>query len=338
MSDIQVKRDSKLVKLLAAQARNERVDSGDAEQAAQIINELAKDLTPQNRHQIAQTVAFTVDELQKGELDFLNRVADIKNIGYNDKAVFNMKTGGIKAYIQAKGSTTRRSYVADRQVSVETMEISARPAINIVDLRAGRVNMADLIRDANREMTNVKLTKIETVLHDAIDNYASPFYGTGTGIVKATLDAQLAYFRRLGPVTILGDQTAVAQLAPLTGMVMNAGTGAATNTFTQRSDSMLDEYNANGLLGRYNGNEVLSLANTYHDGTTTPVLATDWLYILPGGMTGDARNLKVVNEGNVNSIESQSIDDMVYEIRLDQWFGVAFISGKLPTIGAYKIG
>ena len=278
-----------------------------------------------------------MDELQKGELDFLNQVADIKNVAYGDKATFNVKTGGIKAYIQAKGSTTKRSYVADRQVSVDTDEISARPAINIVDLRAGRVNMADLIRDANREMTNKKLAVVEKVLHDAIDDYSSPFYGTGTGIVKATLDGQLAYFRRLGPVTILGDQAAVAQLTNLIGMQMNPGATGA-NLFTEHSNGMIDEQNANGYIGRYNGTAVISMANTYFDGTTTPVLATDWLYIVPGGMTGDARNLKVVNEGTVNAIESQSIDDMVYEVRLDQAFGAAFVSGKLPTIGAYRIG
>lgn len=241
-----------------------------------------------------------------------------------------MKTGGIKAYIQAKGSTTKRSYVADRQVTVDTVEISARPAINIVDLRAGRVNMADLIREANREITNKKLAMIESVLHNAIDDYSTPFYAYGNGIVKATLDGQLAYFRRLGPVTILGDYAAVSQLAPLTGMAMSS-------TQTQFSDNLINENNDNGFIGKYNGCNVLSLANACYDGTTTPVLATDWLYIVPAGMSGDARNLKLVNEGPVNTIESQSIDDMVYEVRLDQWFGAGFVSGKLPTIGAYNI-
>lgn len=277
-----------------------------------------------------------MDELQKRELDFLNQVADQKSVGYQDKAVFNMRTGGIKAYIQAKGSTTKRSYVADRQVTVETDEISARPAINIVDLRAGRVNMADLIREANREITNKKLALVENVLHTAMQTYSSPFYAAGTGIVKATLDAQLAYFRRLGPVTILGDQAAVAQLAGLTGMEMNPG-ATGGNLFTERSHGMIDEMNDNGYIGRYNGAAVVSLANTYFDGTTTPVLATDWLYIIPGGMSGDARNLKIVNEGGVNAFESQNIDDLVYEVRLDTWFGAGFISGNLPTIGAYKI-
>ena len=334
MADINVTKDSKFVKVLTAQAKNERVDSDLIKEANEIVAELVKDPSPQNRHQLAQTVGFAVNDLQQGELDFLNNVADIKNVSYGDRAAFNVKTGGIKAYIQAKGSTTARSYIADRQVTLVTDEISARPAINIMDLRTGRVNMADLIREANREMTNMKLAKIEGVLHDAIDDYQSPFYATGTGVVKATLDAQLAYFNRLGNVTLLGDSAAVGQLAGITGFVSYSG----NNMIVSPSDNMIDELNNNGYLGRYMGCNVMKLQNAYRDGTTEPVLAVDWIYILPAGMSADARNLKVVNEGGVNAFESQNIDDLVYEIRLDQAFGAGFVTGKLPTIGAYKIG
>lgn len=329
MSDIIVNRDSKLIKVLAAQARRERVDSNAVEEAGQIISELAQDLNPQNRHQIAQTMAYTLDELQQHELDFLGRVADIKNIGYGDKAAFNVRTGTVKAYIQAKGSTTARSMVAGKQVMVNTQEISARPAINVIDLRTGRVNMADLIREANHEMTNKKLKMVEGVLHSAIEDYASPFYGVGTGIVKTTLDEQLAYFRRLGPVSIVGDLAAVSQLSNIAGMAMNPN--------NQFSDDMINEYNNNGFLGRYVGSDVIAMNNAYEGGATTPVLSAEWLYLIPSSMSADARNLKLVNEGNVQAFESQNIDDLVFEVRLDQWFGAAFCSGKLPTIGAYKI-
>lgn len=278
-------------------------------------------------------MAYTIEDLQKTNMDFLERVADIKNIGYGDKAVFNVKTGGIKAYYQAKGATTARSYISDRSFALETQEISARPAINIVDLRAGRVNMADLIREANDEMTNMKLSKVEAVLHDAMDDFASPFYAAGNGIVKATLDNQLNYFRRIGPVTILGDIAAIAQMVGITGMATNAGGTLLVNA----SDNMIDEANNNGYLGKYNGMDVVALQNAYHDGSTTPVLATDWLYIIPAGLSADQKNLKIVNEGGVNAMESQNIDDMVFEVRLDQWFGAGFVKKNLPTIGAYKI-
>ena len=332
MADIKIERGMKLIKVLAAETKGERVDSDKIEEANQIVAELTKDLTPGNCHQIGQIVAFTVEELQQKALDFLGIVADTKNIGYGEKAAFKVRTGGIKAYIQAKGSTTARSYVADSQVLVETKEISARPAINIIDLRANRVSAAELIREANAVMTNKKLKLIEAVLHDSIDNFGSPFYAQSSGgLNQAALDAQLMHFRRLGPVTILGDLAAVSQLAPLTGMAVNA-----TPTM-QYSGNMLDERNGNGFIGKYNGCDVVAMNNTYDEDGVTPTLATDWLYIIPGGQSAEMRNLKVVNEGGVNSIASQSIDDMVYEIRLDQWFGAAFVTGKNPTSGAHLI-
>lgn len=53
MPDIKIEKDSKLIKLFAAQVRNEHVDSDKAAEASQIINELLTDLNPQSAHQIA---------------------------------------------------------------------------------------------------------------------------------------------------------------------------------------------------------------------------------------------------------------------------------------------
>lgn len=332
MADIKVKRDSKLVKVLAAQARNERLDSNVVKEASTIITELASDLSPQNRHEIAQTIAFTIDELQQHELDFINTVADQKNIPAGGNAAFRVKDHGIKAFVQAKGGTTARSYIADHQVFVKTQEIAARPAINVIDFKAGRVNIADLIREANAEITNKKLGLVQEALRNSISTYTSPFYGTGTGVVKNTLDAQINYFKRLGNVTLFGDQAAVGQLAGISGMAINA------NPTYQFSGNMIESVAQNGFYGNYNGCSVLQMANAYEYGETTPILDTDIIYILPAGLSGDAKNLKVVNEGNVEVMESQSIDDRTYEMLITTWFGAGFVSGKLPTIGAYVIG
>lgn len=331
MSEIKIEREMKLIKVLAAQNRNERVDSDKIEEANQIVAELAKDLNPQKGHELAQIVAFTVDELQQKSLDFLGLVADIKNIGYGEKAAFNVRTGGIKAYIQAKGATTARSYVSGSQILVDTKEISARPAINLIDLVTNRVNMGDLIREANEEMTNKKLVMIEQVLHAGIQNFGSPFYAKSTGTLnEATLNAQINHFQRLGPVTLLGDRVAVSQLAPFTGMQANS-------TTRQYSGGQIDERNGNGFIANYLGADVVAMNNAYNDDGVTPILNPNWIYIIPGGQSATMRNLKVVNEGPVSSMASQSIDDRTYEVLLYQWFGTAFVTGKVPTAGAHLI-
>ena len=323
--------DMKLIKVLASEARREDVPEDQVQEAADIMAELAAEMTPENRYQLAQVMAYTIDELQQDSLDFLNTIADQKTIGYGDKAAFKVKTGGIKAYFQAKGSTTPRSMVSGRQILVDTEEISARPAIPLLQLKTKQVEMADLLREANREITNAKLKKIEQVLQAAVANFASPFYATGSGIIKDTLQKQINYFRRFGPVTILGDMEAISQLAALTGMAMST-------TITQHSDKQIDEVNESGYIGRYMGCNVVALTNAFEADGVTPILKTNWLYIISGGMTGDTRNLKIVNEGNVMSVDATDINDLVYEVRLAQFFGAAFVTGKVPTIGAYMIG
>ena len=71
MAEIKVDKDSKLIKVMAAQVRNERVDSDKVEEAAAIVNELAQDMSPQHQHEIGQIIAFTVNELQQNSLNFI---------------------------------------------------------------------------------------------------------------------------------------------------------------------------------------------------------------------------------------------------------------------------
>lgn len=331
MAEIKVDKDSKLIKVMAAQVRNERVDSDKVEEASAIVNELAQDMSPQHQHEIGQIIAFTINELQQNSLNFMETFGDIRNVALGDRPMYRMKTAGIKAFIQATGATTARSYVTDRQFSINTFEIASRPAINIWDIRMNRINMPDLIRDANKEFTMLKLKYVEQVLHNAISQYQSPFYGTGTGIVKATLDDQLMYFKRLGGVSLVGDAAAVEGLFALAG-------APVSNTSIQYSGNMIDEKNNTGYLGRYNGASVISMVNAYEDGKTTPILNEDWIYIISSGVGNDQKNLKVLNEGPTYSMTQQTIDDHTFETELTQRFGAAFVVGSIPTIGAYEIG
>lgn len=332
MDPIIVRQDSPCVKVFAAQARGERVDSLQAEKAQAVVDALREDFSPHNRHQFAQVIGFGVNELQQNALNFLDVFADQKRIDYQQKAVFDVQTRGVLAQIQAKGSTPTRSYVTDRRVSVETQEVAARVAIHINDVLTGRVQMSRLISEANEAMTIEEVKYVESVLHTAVATFSSPFYGTGTGVVQATLDAMLDYFSDFGPVAIIGASSGLRALAGLSGYLLDAGNA-------HYSDDMINVRNANGHLGVYNTAELIKLQNAYYPGTTTKILNDNWLYIVPGGYTGDTRNLKVVWEGNVRSYERQDPDDETLETTLRQWFGAAFVTNeRTPNIGAYLIG
>ena len=57
---------------------------------------------------------------------------------------------------------------------MDTIAVSARPVINLYELRTGRVQMADLIRDASYEMHVKQIQYIQQVLNAAADSWASP--------------------------------------------------------------------------------------------------------------------------------------------------------------------
>ena len=326
--NIKIERDQKVIKILAAQARGERLDSNVMASADEVVQKLAEDMSPQNLHELGQIMAFTIDETQMKALDFMNSFADVRNVGLGDRPMYRIATKGLKAFIQATGSTTARSKVTDRQFSLNTFEISSRPAIDVWDIRMNRVNMADLIRQANDQFTLLKLKFIERVLHNGVQAYGTPWYDSGVQtIVKATIDTQLKHFKYLGNVVILGDR--VEEFFGIAGAPINANT-------VQYSGGMIDEFNQNGVIGRYNGASLVKMQNALDDDGITPILDPDWLYIMVSGISKDQMNLKVLNEGPVYSMTQQPIDDHTLETELTQRFGAGFIVGNKPTIGAYE--
>lgn len=162
----------------------------------------------------------------KPSTNWLMQVADTKYVGYGEKAAFKVKQEGIRAFIQAKGATPARSKIAHKQVTLDTIAVSARPVINTYELKTGRVQMADLIRDAANEMSQKEIEHIQTVLHTAAANWSTPFYGTGGGVVKAVLNPMIQHWMRTGAVSLLGDIAIISKLAEQTGFTASTKKGA----------------------------------------------------------------------------------------------------------------
>lgn len=276
-------------------------------------------------------MGFAVNEIMRPRTNWLDTVADVKRVGNGDKAQFNTRLEGIRAYIQAKGATTARSKVANKALTLDTISVSARPVINFVELQNGTVQMADLINDAAYQMELAEYGYIQKVLNDAASSWASPYYGAGSGVVKATIDPMILHWTRLSggarPV-IFGDAYMTGKLALLTGF------DATTNT--QFADGIIKEQNDNGVIAVYNGAKVVNLVNPLIDGTDTPVFDTKKLFVIPGGIDASMRPLKVVFEGDVVSQDANNIDDKTYEVRLDQFFGAGIVYGDRPYISVYQ--
>ena len=328
---IEIFKDSEIMPVVLAACRHERIDSEVRANADKLIKDLASDPNPNNKYQIAQLVKFGVNDIIKRDTNWLDLVADTKRVGFGDKAEFDVKLPGVKAFIQAKGATTPRTKNSRKAFTMETVSVSARPFINIVELQNGLANAADLINDASYQMEVAINRYVQDVLKSAAPNWNPPYYGTGTGIVKATFDPMVIHWARTtGGAAILGDIAALNKLAPLTGFT------PTTNTNTQYANELILEQNAATFVGLYQGARCIGLVNQYaEDGTDAFVFDTDKLYILPTGIDAGMRPLKVVFEGDVFSTEATNIDDLSWEIRLDQYFNAGIAYGDRPYMGVY---
>lgn len=328
MSEINIRKDSKIVGVLCAQARGEAVSADLAQETAEVIKEQASNPTPHNRYQIAQLIGYAVNEIKRPMSNWLDNLADVKRVGFGDKAQFQLKQEGIRAYVQAKGSTTARSKVATKTLSLpDTLAVSARPVVNLVELKTNQVAMADLIRDAAYQMELAELAYIQKVLNDAAETWEDPYYAEGQGIVKSVLDPMVRHWVRMsgGQAPVLfGDIEMTSKLAEQTGF--NG----------QFADAIIMEQNNAGVIGTYLGGKVVNLINPLVDATDTPTFDTNKLFMIPGFVDASMRPLKVVYEGDVVSMEETHIDDQSYEVRLDQYFNAAMVIGDRPYVGVYK--
>ncbi len=323
-------RTDKAVEIFSAlnlgKIKNTEIEVAEAREA---LRELAKNPSPNNRWEIAQIIAYTVEDIMNERVNYLDLFADVKNVGIGEKAAFDIELDGIQAFVQAKGATTQRSKVFSKSVTLDTEAVSARPYVNFVELASGKVNFDRVIEDAAYKMEMAMLEKIQNVLYAGFSGYSAPNYGAGSGVVKATLDSQIYAFSRFGNVSLVGDLEVVAKLAGQTGFQ------AATGT-QQFSTNIIDEQNMNGYIGKYIGANVVKMNNPFKNGSLTEtILNKGLLYIVPAGRP-EMRPLKVVMEGEIQPIEATNIDDRSFEIRLDKHFGAGLIFGSRAYMGVYE--
>ncbi|MBK5239810.1 hypothetical protein [Clostridium sp.] len=324
------KNTDKAIEVFSASVRSKEVDKVEIAEAREVMQKLAQNPTPQNRYEIASIVAYTVEDIVNQQTQFLDLFADVKRVSPNEKAKFDVKLKGIQAFFCAKGSTVERSRIYRKSVTLDTEAIGARPSVSFMDLAQGKVQFDEIVGDASYEMTNKIVGKVQSVLATGLGAMSTPNYGSGAGVIKATLDAQILAFRRLGmSVSLVGDYAVIAKLAALTGFTAVTGT-------LQFDPSIINEQNQNGFIGTYNGCSVIQLVNPFENGSfSSTILMPSMLYIVPSG-AASMRPLKVAIESDIPPMDAINIDDRSYEMRLDKHFGSGLVFGDRAYMGAYK--
>lgn len=226
-----------------------------------------------------------------------------QNVGEFDR-VRLVERRGLKVYWTAKGG-----YIDETQLQTEQWEIPRDTlgfhVSEFTDkLRAGFATaMAEIVGLANRRMEAEVNRRIFSLLQTAIDA-SSPYYSSGAGLDKATLDALIAEVKdevkpdgaTMPPVTIVGRAQMTDQI----------------NDFTGFADEAQEEIRLRGRIGTYRGCNVVT-AHHYIDEDGNDYFPQNELWVF-GGTVG-----KFVKFGGlqVKSWEENTVDYTHYRARMD---------------------
>lgn len=320
-----IQKDSRIVEVFSNDLLKKDNSKGEIKDAHVYIQELASNPTPDNQYELAQILSFVINDGLTQRLNFLDLIADVKRTGLKEKAQFKLEIDGLKAMFQSKAGTTERTKVGNKYFGLDTEEVSIRPVVDFIDLKTGETNLVRLADQASRKLENAIVKRVQDVIYSAFKGLNGVNYATGAGITKGSFDPILFAMRRAGgQASIVGDPEALAGFTSLAGF-----NGTVP-------DALAVEHNQNGLIGRYNGSNLIQLDNPFQAHSLTETeLRKDLIYVVPS-VENNLKPIKVQLEGGVQTIGTgTNINSNQVEFRFDQWVGVGAV-GIRKLLGVYE--
>lgn len=320
-----INKDSRIVEVFSADMLKKEVDKNEVKDANEYIRELASNPSPNNLYEISEIMTYLVDEGLQQRVNYLDLIADVKRTEIGEKVRFKTEIDGLKAFWQAKSSTTERSKFSSKYVSMDTDEVSIRPKVDFLELKTGKVNLTELAAKASIAMETAIVKRVQDAVYKAFKGTSGVNYASGSGVSKNAFDPILFAMNRAGgSASIVGDIEALSKFTNLTGFDGNV------------PDSLVVEHNQNGMIGRYNGSSIVKLNNPFQPGSLTETeLRKDLIYVIPS-VADEMKPIKTHFEGGVQTINAPvNIDSKHVEFRFDQYVGVGAI-GSRKLLGVYE--
>lgn len=320
-----ITKDSRIVEVFSEDLFNKTKDRNELEDAKKYIQELASNPTPDNRYEIAQIMSYVIEEGFNERMNYLDMIADVKETDFQEKAQFEIEVDGLKAMFQAKSASTERSQVSTKYVQLDTEEVSIRPQVNFLDLQSGKVDLTRLADQAARKMEIAVIKRIQDSIYAAFKEMGGANYATGAGVSKNAFDPIMYAMRRAGgQASIVGDIEALAKFTELSG-------------FDGRvAETLANEHNANGMVGKYNGSALVQLDNPFQANSLNKTeLRKDLIYVIPS-VEESMNPVKVQFEGGVQYLEGGvDLNSKTTEFRFDRYVGVGVV-GARKLLGVYE--
>lgn len=305
--------------ILASLRKGEELEKGVVETFYSDVQKMASNPTPDNRYHLAQLIGTEAKSILDTNIDWLAKLADMRRGGVADNLEFKVPYQGMVAKIGAKGSTPEVTKVFNRKVVIPTVDLSIRPKIDFHKLAQNPEEIVRMAQESAIAMENAMAKHIQDSTYATIQALGAPNYGSGAGLDATVIDSLILPIRRVaGSVSLFGDYTQMQGFAELTGFT------TTTNT-KQFSDSIIDEQNENGVIGKYKGTMISTLTNRYVDdsslGEDNLLLRDDLVYGVATPANTDLRPLKVYVGGEIRTYERTNPEDESFEMFMYLTFG-----------------
>ena len=281
-----------------------------------------------NQAVVFDIIEETVEDLLVSNDPFMMKYVDQRNLALGDKNEFYVEDDSVLSVMKLSGNhhdIIRQRLGAGTVSSLSTYWAGLKVYAEFERVVTGAEDFATFVT----KMYEAYDRYVKNAIYDAMVNYSEgaevgQFKKTGTP-VAADLNAlcDLVSTATGYPVIIMGTRTALSKVTAL----QNA---------TYISEDMKNEHYRNGVLGYWEGKELVEIPQVFEKGKVgTYKIKNDLLWIMP---VADLKFIKLVNEGEVqlNSVMDKGTNmDMTYEQEMQVKLGVGILLNS--AFGVYDM-
>ena len=322
---------SKLIELGIAAATKENIP---AEYSLADVNEtLREELKAFNNYsyyranknvlfQLIEEIANVV--VPKKVIAQFGSFAEVQTVNPGEKIVFKQRTGVSRGKrfvtVAAEYGTYRTFNVDSRDITMSPRVYAGAAILELGDFLCGRVDMAELMDIIIEGLSDSIYREVQGALKAAISAEDRP---AANKAVVAGFDAA-EFDKIINTVAAYGDSVTIYCTRAFASTLYNApGWAGDSNPMTALQD--YNDVREMGYVGRYKGNNVVLLSQSFTDETNTEKVVDDqYAYIMPAGKE---KPVKIGIEGGT-LIDEQRLQDGSVEVQAQHMFDVAVVANN----------
>lgn len=319
-------------------------DAKVADKAMKYIKGLATRAQAGDALAVSELNALRVIEIEPTllqEIKLLGIFGSYQAMGWNETIyVKTHKHIGVDPQIQAEGNDVTFPAIKAEKYQIAPITVSGGYAVNYRQMELGDATlenegMEEVRKAIRNKATLYVMNKIITSIENA---NGVKYYDEEAGLSKAGVDGVLNAIRRFGRPNVLGDYALVSQF------VNFAGWNSTVTGIKGVSDDMINELQAEGFLGRYNGSIISEIQNPYNlnkivtDGSGNknfaPLLPTGFGFVVPQGQSTSA--VQTFTQGGLTSFSGNDVTTGEILTRFDLAVAADVVKGREYEIGVLE--